>query len=185
MSHELWRSVFANSRPVELEIGPGRGDAITAFAQAHPGINFFGVEAQPWYAARAQARAERLGLGNVRVISADARCVIRNLVPDSSVHAVHAYFPDPWPKHRHERRRLFSPAFALELRRILVTGGVVYVATDLEGVFALMRGTLLSAGFTPDRAVPTRARPVTRFEEKYAAAGTHEAAYRAPLVRAT
>ena len=62
-------------------------------------------------------------------------------------------------------------------------GGVVYFATDLEEVFALMRSALLSAGFTPDRAVPTRTRPVTRFEEKYASAGTHQASWRAPLVR--
>ena len=183
MSHELRRSVFGNPRPVEIEIGPGRGDVITAFAQAYPGINFFGIEAQRWYADRAQARAERLGLRNVRVIAADARWVLQNLVPEASVHAVHAYFPDPWPKHRHEKRRVFSPEFALELRRILVIGGVVYVATDLEEVFALMRAALLSAGFTPDRAVPTRARPVTRFEQKYAQAGTHQASFRAPLVR--
>jgi tRNA (guanine-N7-)-methyltransferase len=183
MSHQLWRSVFGNARPVEIEIGPGRGDVITAFAQAYPGINFFGIEAQRWYAHRTQGRAERLGLANVRVIAADARCVVHNLVPDASVHAVHAYFPDPWPKKRHGKRRLFSPEFALDLRRILVTGGVVYVATDLEEIFGLMRSALLSAGFTPDRAVPTRTRPVTRFEEKYASAGTHQACYRAPLVR--
>ncbi|HWP64458.1 MAG TPA: tRNA (guanosine(46)-N7)-methyltransferase TrmB [Candidatus Limnocylindria bacterium] len=184
MSHPLWRSVFGNARPVEIEIGPGRGDVIIAFARAYPGVNFFGVEAQRWYAARAQARAERLGLANVRVIAADARCVLRHLVPDASVHAVHVYFPDPWPKKRHGKRRLFSPAFAEELRRVLVTGGVVYVATDLADVFALMRNSLLSAGFTPDRAVPARTRPVTRFEEKYAASGTFQGAFRAPLVRA-
>jgi tRNA (guanine-N7-)-methyltransferase len=182
MPHELWRTVFGNPRPVEIEIGPGRGDVITAFAQTYPGVNFFAVEAQPWYAERAQARAERLGLTNVRVIAADARCVVGQLVPDASVHAYHVYFPDPWPKKRHTKRRLFGPDFAADLRRTLVTGGVVYLATDVEEVFTAMRGALLSAGFTPDRAVPTRARPVTRFEEKYAAAGTHQAAFRAPLV---
>jgi tRNA (guanine-N7-)-methyltransferase len=182
MPHELWRTVFGNPRPVEIEIGPGRGDVITAFAQAYPGVNFFGVEAQPWYAERAQMRADRLGLTNVRVIAADARCVVRQLVPDASVYAVHVYFPDPWPKKRHTKRRLFGEGFSADLRRTLVTGGVVYVATDVEEVFAAMRAALLSAGFTPDRAVPTRTRPVTRFEEKYAAAGTHEAAFRTPLL---
>jgi tRNA (guanine-N7-)-methyltransferase len=183
MQHQLWRAVFGNARPVEIEIGPGRGDVITAFAAAHPGVNFFGIEAQAWYAARCQARAARLRLGNVRVIAADARCVLRHLVPDASVHAIHVYFPDPWPKKRHGKRRLFSTGFTADLRRVLVTGGVVYVATDLEEVFAAMRGALLSAGFTPDRAVPARSRPTTRFEEKYAAAGTHQATFRAPLVR--
>jgi tRNA (guanine-N7-)-methyltransferase len=182
MPHELWRSVFGNARPVEIEIGPGRGDVIASFAEAYPGVNFFGVEAQPWYAERAQARAERLGLANVRVIAADARCVLRHLVPDASVYAFHVYFPDPWPKKRHTKRRLFAEGFTADLKRTLVTGGVVYVATDVEEVFAAMRAALLAAGFTPDRAVPTRTRPVTRFEEKYAAAGTHEAVFRAPLL---
>lgn len=183
MPHELWRAVFGNDRPVEIEVGPGRGDVIAAFAAAYGGINFFGIEAQPWYAERAQARAERLGLPNVRVVAGDARCIVRQLVPDASVHAVHVYFPDPWPKRRHGKRRLFGAGFPADLRRILVTGGVVYVASDLPDVFAAMRDALLAAGFTPDRAVPTRQRPTTRFEEKYAAAGTHQGAFRAPLVR--
>jgi tRNA (guanine-N7-)-methyltransferase len=183
MAHPLWRNVFGNARPVEIEIGPGRGDVISAFAQAYPGINFFGIEAQPWYAERAQARAERLGLTNVRVIAADARCVLRQLVPDASVQALHIYFPDPWPKKRHTKRRLFATGLADDLQRTLAAGGVVYVATDVEEVFTTLRGSLLAAGFTPDRAVPTRVRPVTRFEEKYAAAGTHHAAYRTPVAR--
>jgi tRNA (guanine-N7-)-methyltransferase len=184
MPHELWHSVFGNTHPVEIEIGTGRGDVITSFATVYPGVNFVGLEAQPWYAARAQARAARLGLANVRVIAADARCVLRHVVPDASVHAFHVYFPDPWPKKRHTKRRLFSEGFTADLRRALVIGGVVYVATDVEEVFAAMRAALLQAGFTPDRAVPTRTRPVTRFEEKYAAAGTHQASFRAPLLQA-
>jgi tRNA (guanine-N7-)-methyltransferase len=184
MQHDLWRAVFGNARPVEIEIGPGRGDVVAAFAHAYPGVNFFGIEAQPWYADRAQARAERLGLANVRVIAADARCVLRNVIPAGSVQAYHVYFPDPWPKKRHEKRRLFAVGVAGDMRRTLVPGGVVYLATDLPDVLATMRVSLLDAGFTPDRAVPARVRPVTRFEEKYAGAGTHEAAFRAPIPRA-
>jgi tRNA (guanine-N7-)-methyltransferase len=184
MPHELWQFVFGNPRPVEIEIGPGRGDVLAAFAQAYPGVNFYGIEAQPWYAARAQARADRLGLANVRAIAADARCVLHHFVPDGSVQAYHVYFPDPWPKKRHGKRRLFTPGVAADMRRTLVPGGVVYVATDLADVFATMRAALLEEGFTPDRAVPARVRPTTRFEQKYAAAGTHQAAFRAPVPRA-
>jgi tRNA (guanine-N7-)-methyltransferase len=183
MPHELWRSVFGNPRPVEIEIGPGRGDVLVAFAQAYPGVNFFGIESQPWYAERAQARADGLGLTNARAIAADARCVLRHLVPDGSVQAYHAYFPDPWPKKRHTKRRLFAPGVATDMQRTLVAGGVVYLATDLADVFAAMRTALLEVGFTPDRAVPARVRPVTRFEQKYAAAGTHQASFRAPVRR--
>jgi tRNA (guanine-N7-)-methyltransferase len=179
MSHALWRFVFGNDRPVEIEIGPGRGDVLATFAAAYPGVNFFGIEAQPWYAERAQARA---GLPNVRVVAGDARCIVEHLVPPRSVQAFHVYFPDPWPKRRHGRRRLFSPRFAAALARALQPGGVAYVATDLADVFALARGALLSAGFTPDRSVPTRTRPRTRFEEKYAAGGTQQGTFRAPLV---
>jgi len=184
MPHELWRFVFGNPRPVEIEIGPGRGDVLVAFAQAYPGVNFFGMEAQPWYAERAQARADRLGLTNARAIAADARCALRQLIPDASVQAYHAYFPDPWPKKRHTKRRLFAPGVAADMRRTLVPGGVVYLATDLPEVFAAMRAALLEVGFTPDRAVPERVRPVTRFEQKYAAAGTHQGSFRTPTPRA-
>jgi tRNA (guanine-N7-)-methyltransferase len=184
MPHELWQFVFGNPRPVEIEIGPGRGDVLAAFAEAYPGVNFFGIEAQPWYAARARARPDRLGLANVRAIAADARCVLRHLVPDASVQAYHVYFPDPWPKKRHGKRRLFAPGVAADMRRTLVHGGVVYLATDLPDVFAAMRAALLEVGFTPDRAVPARVRPTTRFEAKYAAAGTHQATLRAPAPRA-
>ena len=184
MSHELWRFVFGNPRPVEIEIGPGRGDVLVAFAQAYPGVNFYGIEAQPWYAERAQARSDRLGLPNARAIAADARCVLRNFVPDGSVQAYHVYFPDPWPKKRHTKRRLFAPGVAADMRRTLVPGGVVYLATDLADVLAAMRAALLEVGFTPDRAVPTRTRPVTRFEQKFAGAGTHEATFRTPTPRA-
>jgi tRNA (guanine-N7-)-methyltransferase len=181
MPHELWYLVFGNARPVEIEIGPGRGDVLDAFAHAYPGINFFGIEVQPWYAERAQARAEHLGLPNVRVIAGDARCVVGRLVPAGSVQAFHIYFPDPWPKKRHTKRRLFTPTFATDLRRALALGGLVYVATDVEETFGDMRSALLSAGFTPDRSTPTRIRPMTRFEAKYAAAGTHQATFRTPL----
>jgi tRNA (guanine-N7-)-methyltransferase len=172
----LWPSVFGNDRPVEIEIGPGRGDVLVAYASARPETNFFAIEHQRGMADALALRLERAGLANARVIAADARCVVVELVPAASVASYHIYFPDPWPKRRHEKRRLFDAAFAAALRRTLLAGGIVHVATDLPDLFRNIAGVLHAAGFAPmERASP--ARPTTRFEHKYAQAGTHAAAF--------
>ncbi|HLY38770.1 MAG TPA: tRNA (guanosine(46)-N7)-methyltransferase TrmB, partial [Candidatus Binatia bacterium] len=118
-----WSGVFGNDRPVEVEIGPGRGDVLLAFAAASLGRNFFGIERTGGAAAAIAARAAARGLANVRVVAGDARCIVAELVPDGSVAAYHVYFPDPWPKTRHRKRRLASAGFAAALARTLAPGG--------------------------------------------------------------
>src|SRR5437763_9414175 len=105
MTHAMWREVFGDDRPVEVEIGPGRGEMLLAFAAARPGTNFFAIERLPGAADAIMARAVGRRLANVRVVVADARCVIGRLVAEASVTAYHLYFPDPWPKTRHRGRR--------------------------------------------------------------------------------
>jgi tRNA (guanine-N7-)-methyltransferase len=174
---DVWRFIFANAHPVEIEIGPGRGDVLFAFAERAPDVNFYAVEIGRAQTERLTERARALGLPNVCVIAGDARCVVTRLVPTATVTAYHVYFPDPWPKTRHRHRRLFRPDFAEGLRRTLVPGGRVHVASDLAWLFAHMDATLAGAGFVPDPGPPTRTRPVTPFERKYGRDGTHARTY--------
>ena len=169
---DVWRQVFRNDRPVEIEIGPGRGDVLVAFATARPDVNFFAIEHVHGAAERLRLRLADAGVANARVLAADAGCVVRHLVPPASVAAYHVYFPDPWPKRRHRRRRLVTPALATALAETLAPGGVVHVATDLAWLYAEIARTLTGSAFVAaDAASP--ARPTTRFERKYAGAGTH------------
>lgn len=171
-----WRDVFGNANPVEVEIGPGRGDVLLGYAAAAPATNFFGIERLRGAAEAIMQRAARRGLGNVRVIGGDARCIVTRLVPDASVSAYHLYFPDPWPKTRHRRRRLASIEFGDAIRRTLVSGGAVQVASDVRALRDDICDALARAGLV--RAldpVPPVARATTVFERKYAGAGTHYA----------
>jgi tRNA (guanine-N7-)-methyltransferase len=172
-----WSAVFGNARPVEVEIGPGRGDTLFAAAARAPERNFFAVERTVGVVGWLLREAERRGLANVRAVAADARCVVARCVPDDSVAAYHVYFPDPWPKRRHHRRRLVDGHFAAELRRTLAPGGVVHLATDVAPLFASYAAALAAGGLARlvDAAPPDR--PRTHFERRYAAAGTHYACF--------
>lgn len=164
---------------MEFEIGPGRGEILLAWARAQAEHNFFAVEHANGMAAELARRAAVRGLHNVRVIGGDARCVVRHLVPDASVAAYHIYFPDPWPKTRHRRRRLFTDrGFAPALHRTLRPDGRLHVASDLPALHAVMCAALADAGFVRDDTAPPRARPTTKFERKYATAGTWYACFR-------
>lgn len=176
----LWQAVFGNERPVEIEIGPGRGDVLAAFAARHPERNFVGIERGPGLAEAVTDRIRAEGLANVRIIAGDARCIVTTVLPPASVAAYHIYFPDPWPKTRHRDRRLFQErAFGPALARTLVPEGRLHIATDLPALFAAMCAGLERAGFTrSDDGGP--ARPTTKFERKYGAAGTWAATWVPP-----
>jgi tRNA (guanine-N7-)-methyltransferase len=122
--------MFGNPRPVELEIGAGKGTFLVARARARPGLNFLGVEWARKYCHHGADRAGRWGLTNVRMIRADAELLVKRRVPDASLLRAHIYFPDPWPKRKHVRRRLIQPPFVDLLRRKLMIGGVLAVVTD-------------------------------------------------------
>jgi tRNA G46 methylase TrmB len=147
-----WRAVFGNAHAVEVEIGPGLGDVLLAYAASAPGTNFFGIEHRPGAADAILRRAARLGLRNVRAVTGDARCIVAHLVPDASVSAYHVYFPDPWPKRRHHRKRRLSGQ--------ATAAADAFVRAGLERV---------------PNPVPPPGRPITLFERKYACAGTHYA----------
>ena len=176
-----WSAVFGDDHPVELEIGPGRGHVLLAFATAAPATNFFAIEHAARDAAAIAEKAAARGLGNVRVIAGDARCVIARLVADASVAAYHVYFPDPWPKTRHRARRLVHANFAAELVRTLVPGGPLHLASDLRRLVDGFTAVLAAAGLVvqPGATAPA-GRPTTSFERKYARAGTYYARFVRP-----
>ena len=130
-----WREIFGNANPVELEIGSGKGAFLLAAAGEHPERNFIGLEWARAYCHYAADRLRRHGRTNCRMVRAEAQEWIRAHVAEASLAAVHIYFPDPWPKTRHHKRRLVQPAFWRELERILKPGGVLRIVTDHEPYF--------------------------------------------------
>jgi tRNA (guanine-N7-)-methyltransferase len=137
-----WQDLFGNANPVEIEVGMGKGLFLLNSALAHPETNFFGIEIVRKYQLYATTRFAIRRLANVRTVCADARWVFRRFVPPASVAAVHVYFPDPWWKARHKKRRVFSPGFAADAARILREGGRLCVATDVEEYFGVMTAIL-------------------------------------------
>ncbi len=128
-------SQFGNSRPVELELGIGKGRFLLDAALRHPEVNYIGVEQAAKYLRLAHARALRRSCTNLRFVHGDAREFVEFFLAAASVRAIHVYFPDPWPKKRHHKRRLLDEAFLAEAQRILVPGGRLWIATDHDGYF--------------------------------------------------
>ncbi|MFW6066542.1 MAG: tRNA (guanosine(46)-N7)-methyltransferase TrmB [Planctomycetota bacterium] len=136
------REVFGNDRPVEVEIGTGKGTFLLARAKARPDVNLLGIEYAKPYCYYAGDRARRHGLGNVRMLHTDAAGVFEKALSDAGVWRVHIYFPDPWPKRKHHRRRLIQPKFVQQARRVLAPGGQLLVVTDHMGYYRHMRRVL-------------------------------------------
>jgi tRNA (guanine-N7-)-methyltransferase len=133
-----WSVVFGNSRPVELEVGFGKGMFLLTSATVHPDTNFAGVEIVRKYQLFTATRLAKRGLKNVRVACADARLFLRDCVPAASLQTVHVYFPDPWWKKRHHKRRVFTPEFAQHCLRALRPGGELSAATDVQVYSVIM-----------------------------------------------
>ena len=176
-----WRDIFGNDLPVELEIGAGKGTFLLGIAEAMPERNFVGIEYAKAYAEFAGDRLRRHNTVNARMVHAEASWWVRCHVPDESLSGVHVYFPDPWPKARHHKRRLVQLPFLKEVFRMLVPGGKLRLVTDHVDYFAHMKEVL--AGQSDLREVAFEA-PVklredapegsivgTNFERKYIAEG--------------
>lgn len=133
-----WQTLFENDQPVELEIGSGRGLFLVNAGMTHPETNFLGVEYDFKEARRAARRLHKRELRNVCILGADANIVLPKYLRDRSVAAVHVYFPDPWWKRRHKKRRIFTPQFVDEAARILQRGGLLHAWTDVEEYFGVM-----------------------------------------------
>ncbi len=142
--------LFGNDRLVELEIGCGKGGFLLEQAREQPERNYVGVEWAGKYFRYAADRMRRWGVTNVRLIRTDARhLVCRQLRPDSLA-ALHVYHPDPWPKKRHHKRRLFTPEFAAAAVRALRPAARLAVQTDHEEYFQIIRSLLAGqSGLAP------------------------------------
>ncbi len=136
---ERLRADLASDRPLEIEIGFGRGDFILDRARRHPDRVFIGYEVRTKAARLALQRAEKLGLTNLWISDDDARFSLPRLIPDGRVDMVHILFPDPWWKKQHKVKRLFSPPFVDLLAAKLRPGGVLHVKTDVAGYGELVR----------------------------------------------
>ena len=170
--HEFWHAIFGTDYPVEVEIGPGTGTFIIPAAHSRPRTNFFAFEHSRSRATHLQQAINAHGLANALVVNADAGCAVATLIPAASVAAYHVYFPDPWWKRRHHRRRLFTAAFADALARTLMPGGRVHLATDVADVFALAAEVFTAAGaFAAVAASPSPRIGPTAFERKGLARG--------------
>jgi len=134
-----WRELFGNDHPVEMEIGMGKGTFLVEQAKARPEVNFFGIEYARWFWRYASDRLRRAGCTNARTVRAEAGFFLAEFVPDASLAVLHIYFPDPWPKKRHHKRRLIQPPFMLEILRVLVQGGRLQVVTDHQDYFEQMQ----------------------------------------------
>jgi tRNA (guanine-N7-)-methyltransferase len=130
-----WQQVFGNDAPVELEIGTGKGTFLTEQAKARPDVNFFGLEWANWFYRYAADRLRRNGCTNARMVRAEALYFLSEFVADASLSVLHVYFPDPWPKKRHHKRRLVQEPFLRQAERVLSPGGRIQVVTDHQGYF--------------------------------------------------
>lgn len=129
----------ADERDFDLEIGSGKGTFLVQQAGLEPGVDFLGIEWSKKFWRLAADRARRHALGNVRLLWADATVFVRNFVGDETLRRVHIYFPDPWPKARHNKRRSVQAPFLRELHRVLRPGGEVRLATDHAEYFEWMQ----------------------------------------------
>lgn len=131
-----WDDLFGRSAPVELEIGIGKGGFLLNRARQLPDRNFLGIEWANEFFRYAADRMHRWGVDNVRVARSDARAFIEQHCPRQSLAVLHVYHPDPWPKKRHHKRRLFQPAFVSAAVECLIPGGHWSIQTDHAEYFA-------------------------------------------------
>ena len=165
-------SVFGREAPRTLEIGFGNGESLVSLAAEHPERDFLGIEVHRPGVGHLLLRIEELGLRNLRVICRDAVEVLERCIAEAALDEVLLYFPDPWPKKRHHKRRIVQPGFVALVASRLRPGGVLRMATDWQpyaehmlavaGACAALRNDSADGDYVPRPA----SRPVTRFERR-------------------
>ena len=162
---------FAQQAPVTLEIGFGNGESLLQQAERHPDNNYLGIEVHRPGVGHLIKRAHDCGLHNLRVINHDAVQVLQQQIADNSLDCVQLFFPDPWHKKRHHKRRIVQPAFVQMIRSKLKTGGTFHLATDWENYAEHMMEVMEQAqGFENAAGKGNYARdtnrPTTKFEHR-------------------
>jgi len=165
-----WTAVFGRAAPRVLEIGFGMGDATAQIAAARADIDFIGVEVHPPGIGALLQRIDAARLGNLRIVQFDAVPVLRDMIAPHSLYGVHIYFPDPWPKKRHHKRRLIQPEFVRLVASRLQPGGYLHCATDwqpyAEHMLHVLRGEPGLVNTAADYAPRPAWRPVSKFERR-------------------
>lgn len=160
------RETLASAKPLVLEIGSGMGETTAEIAKAHPAVDFVAVEVHGPGVGSLLNAIERNELGNLRVIRHDAVEVLEHMIGDGSLAGIHLFFPDPWPKKRHHKRRLVQPSFAALAARKLAPGGVIHAATDWPD-YAQWMDEVFSAESRLEKADRgLTSKPVTKFEAR-------------------
>jgi tRNA (guanine-N7-)-methyltransferase len=163
-------AVFGRIAPVILEIGFGMGETTAAIAAENLQHDFLGLEVHGPGVGALLNRVEAAGLRNVRVIQHDAVDVVAQMIPQASLAGIHIYFPDPWPKKRHHKRRLLRPEFVHALAQRLGPGGYLHAATDwdeyAQEILATFSEEPMLANTAPDFAPRPAWRPQTKFETR-------------------
>jgi len=162
--------IFGNNNPVTVEIGFGMGLATAVIAEENPAKNYVGVEVHKPGIGRLLWEIEQRSLSNIRIVERDAALVFQRMIPPRSLEGIHLFFPDPWPKKRHHKRRLVKRPFTAALAAALKPGGYLYMVTDWEDYAAWALDELGATenlinscdGFAP----PQDWRPRTAFEKK-------------------
>ena len=156
---------FAKPQPVVMEIGYGMGEATWQIAKDNPAINYLGVEVHMPGVGKLMARIEEFALTNVKLIERDAFEVFHYMIADSALDGVHLYFPDPWPKKRHFKRRIVNQRFIAEVATKLKPGGYLHIATDWVPYAEWITEQFAEAGiFSGGVIARPDSRPLTRFE---------------------
>jgi len=165
-------AAFGREAPRTLEIGFGNGESLVALATEHPERDFLGIEVHRPGVGHLLLRIEELGLRNLRVVCRDAVEVLQGCIAEASLDEVLLYFPDPWPKKRHHKRRIVQPAFVALVERKLKPGGVLRMATDWQPYAEHMLATaaqcagLVNAAADGQYVERPASRPLTRFERR-------------------
>jgi len=181
-----WSALFGNSNPVELELGCGKGRFIIQSARQNPAVNYLGIERSAKFFRILRQRSSAAGLANIRLLRWEAAYFLGKYVPSASVQACHIYFPDPWPKKRHHKRRLINQGFIACVAASLQPGGSLLLATDFADYFEQMLASARACSglqevyhkiIAPAEADPEQA--ATNYERKYLLQGRtiYKAAY--------
>ena len=169
-----FRDFFGDGKPVELEIGSGKGTMMVHLAKSNPDWNFVGIEWASKFYRYCADRVSRWNLTNAKLMRTDAKAlVLSGRIAAESVQALHVYFPDPWPKKRHNKRRLVNPDFCKAAAKLIVPGGHFYIATDHENYSEQMAESLKTvAEFQPcDYDSPAGNEVLTNYEAKFVEEG--------------
>lgn len=161
---------FGRAAPTILEIGFGMGETTAAIALAHPQNDYLGIEVHTPGVGALLKQLDAQGIANVRIMQHDAVDVLTHMIAPASLDGAHIFFPDPWPKKRHHKRRLIQPPLIALLAQKLKPGGYVHAATDwheyAEQILAVLSAEPLLANTAPDYAPRPDYRPLTKFENR-------------------